>query len=202
MFKKILKVQIIFFVFASFITCASFAKSAADAEDFIQKTSQKVMSIVEANESDIQTQNSLKKIFNDVMDVSWIGRFVIAQHWNQLSATQREKYMNTYREFLSKKYVSLFKDYNGQKLVIKDTKDIGQDQFVVTTAIKNPNNNGDYKIEYRLKYDSSFKVRDIIAENVSMINTQRSEFSSILSSKGFDGLIDILQAKYLETPKE
>ena len=47
------------------------------------------------------------------------------------------------------------------------------------------------KIKLRIvKKDNTFYITDIIAENVSFINSQRNEINSFLDSNGFDALIE------------
>jgi len=49
------------------------------------------------------------------------------------------------------------------------------------------------KIDWRVfKIQDKLVIRDLVVEGLSLAKTQREEFSSILSSKGFDGLITSL----------
>lgn len=166
------------------------AISSDVAQQFVENTSSRVMSVLESGKDDNYKQSQLMNIFYDVMDVDWIAKFVLGQYWNSLTSDQRVSYIRNYRIFIAQKYVPLFKDYNGQRFKIGEIKDLGADQFVVATIIQNSNTKSEYKVEYRVKYvDSKFKVRDIIAEGVSMLTTQRSDFSSIMTSSGFDQLL-------------
>lgn len=83
-----------------------------------------------------------------------------------------------------------FKKYNGQKIEIKNIKPTGDDQYIVQTDLNlDGPNSAPYNVDYRIKYVSGkFKIRDIIAEGVSMMTTQRSDFSSIVSSSGIEAL--------------
>lgn len=174
---------------------AANAVSSDVAQKFVEGTSSRVINVLDSGKDDNYKQSQLTNIFYDVMDVDWIAKFVLSQYWNSLSPDQRVSYIRSYRIFIAQKYVPLFRDYNGQRFKIGDVKDLGSEQFVVPTLILNPNTNAEYKVEYRLKYvDSKFKVRDIIAEGVSMLTTQRSDFSSIMTSAGFDQLIARLRS--------
>ena len=53
----------------------------------------------------------------------------------------------------------------------------------------------DYKVKF---YKNGFKIRDVIAENISMLTTQRSEFSAILANNDVDYLIGQLESKTAE----
>ena len=135
---------------------------------------------------------------------------------NLESSTDRRNYMDGQFTALSAQYPNIqldihyfpavhgiknpdhpvFKKYNGQKVLIKNINPVGNDQYVVTTEIQSDNSNVPYKVEYRVKRtDGQYKVRDIIAEGVSMINTQRSDFGGIVAERGISALNQDLLAK-------
>lgn len=187
-------------ILAAMFVCASyniaFVAESADAQRFVQSTSDRVMAVLDSGYSSGDREAKLNSIFVDVMDIDWIGKFVLGKYWNTLSDSDRVLYLKTYRKFLISSYVPLFKNYNGQKMNVINIKESGKDQFVVVTEIKNPDNPSPYKVEYRIRDNGgAFKVRDIIAEGISMLATQRSEFASIINSSGFNSLIERLQSK-------
>ncbi|MCE2992972.1 MAG: phospholipid-binding protein MlaC [Alphaproteobacteria bacterium] len=183
-----------FFVFASYNI--AFVAESADAEKFVKSTSDRVMYVLNSGYASGEREAKLNSIFMEIMDIDWIGKFVLGKYWNTLSDSDRVIYLKTYRKFLVSSYVPMFKNYNGQRMNVINIKDSGKDQFVVVTEINNPDNPAPYRIEYRIRDNGgAFKVRDIIAEGVSMLATQRSEFSSIINSSGFNSLIERLKSK-------
>ena len=49
------------------------------------------------------------------------------------------------------------------------------------------------KIDWRVfKLKDKLVIRDLVIEGLSLAKTQREEFNSIITSKGFDGLITSL----------
>lgn len=188
-------------VFSILLVCANnsyaYADNNTDARSFVSSTSDRVISSIKAGGSESSKEQKLNQIFVEVMDIDWIGKFVLGKYWNKLDDAQKTKYLEHYRNYLIASYVPLFKDYNGQKIDIRDIKTIKQSQYLVVTDIEPSETNGSsYRVEYRVHYDNgTFKVRDIIAEGISMITTQRSEFSSILNNSGFNSLIQKLKEK-------
>lgn len=187
------------FVF-SIIFCTSIAvaeDSGGRAKDFINNVSARVIETIENGGDDSAKETKLTNIFVEVMDIDWIGKYTLGRYWNSLSDSEKVQYLKTYRQYLIASYVPLFKKYNGQKQFIKDEKDIGNDQYIVVTTISNDDQNTKpYNVEYRIKFnDNKFKVRDIIAEGVSLLSTQRSDFSSIMGQGGIQELINQLNRK-------
>ncbi|MFI4983930.1 MAG: phospholipid-binding protein MlaC [Rickettsiales bacterium] len=189
------KLQLLFILFV-FGCSNAVAGNTAPVNAFVSSTSDKVIQIVKSSSQNNAKETQLTALFEQVMDIDWIGRFTIGSYWNSLSDAQKGTYLTSYRKFLVSSYVPIFKDYNGQSFKVKSVKDMGNDSYLVETEITAPNSQVASKVEYRIKQTpSGYKVRDIIAEGVSMINTQRSDFGSVLTESGFDGLNNKLLSK-------
>ena len=53
--------------------------------------------------------------------------------------------------------------------------------------------NQEIKIDWRVfKINDKLLIRDLVVEGLSLAKTQREEFNSIFSSKGYDGLVNSL----------
>ena len=167
-----------------------------NVEIFVHDTSQKVISLLQTATSDQQKSDGLTKIFVDTMDIDWMGKFVIGKYWKELSDEDKNAYLEVYRRYLISSYVPLFKKYHNQSLNIKGVKAMDNDQYTVTTEIKGEQQKAPYSVEYRIKFSTTtFKVRDVIAEGVSLLTTQRSDFGSILTNGGISSLKTKLEEK-------
>jgi phospholipid transport system substrate-binding protein len=168
----------------------------AEANNFVQATSDKVISILKSGSDDSEKEKKLTEVFTSIMDIDWIARFAIGKNWQGMSTAQQNDYLANYRKYIISSYVPIFKKYNGQSLQIKNVKPIGNDQFLVVTEIKSESSSTPYKVEYRVKrIDGAYRVRDIVAEGISLINTQRSDFGSIVAERGISALNQNLLAK-------
>jgi len=188
--------KLILIVFFPFIAEAV-SPELKQVTDFVENNADKVIEIMETKEDLEKKSALLTKIFEEVMDIDWMGRFVLGSAWNSLSANVKNDYLKSYRKYLVKSYVPKFRKFNGQKFKILGVKDIGNSQYIVSCEIMEKNDAATYNVQYRIKkLDSGlFKVRDIIAEDVSLITTERSDFSSTISSDGMAKLIEQLQDK-------
>lgn len=197
--KRYICIFVIFFIFYnSSLLAGDFNAYDKQGEqrvkEFINSTAQKIMNILKLNTSDQQKQDALRDIFFHVMDVDWIERFVIGRHFVNMTEMQKNLYKKYYKDFLSNFYVEQFTKYNNQTLDVVNIKKLSNTQYIVTTNIVDDTKN--YSVAYRIKQDGyNFKIRDIIAEKISLIITQRSEFNSIISKNGINGLIQSLKKK-------
>lgn len=156
---------------------------------FVQAVSEDVVEILNKNSDATVIKNKLTDKFQKTVDITWIAKFVVGKHWRTFTKEEQQSYLHNYEKFITASYVPVFKNYNGQKINIVGVKYIGSGYYIVKTSIVKENSSTEYIIEYRVKdLNGLFKVRDIIAEGVSLISTQRSEFSSLLTSQGLSSL--------------
>jgi len=140
----------------------------------------------------------IEKLFRDNVDTAWIGKFVLGRFWRTATDAQKKAYMKEYETFLVENYATRFTDYTGGSFKISDAKDSGDGEYVVSMQIQSGDSSAepvlvDYKVRKGGK--NGYAIFDIIVEGVSMITTQRSEFSSVVSNKGLDYLVSQLANK-------
>jgi phospholipid transport system substrate-binding protein len=142
--------------------------------------------------------------FRDLMhkafNVPGIGRFVLGRYWNQATEEERQEYMRLFEELVVRTYADRFSQYSGEKYTVgKVQRDAERPNYAtVFTTIYRPNGQS-VRVDWRVRQEEnqSWRVVDIVIEGVSMSVTQRSEFASVIESKGgtVKGLIDTLRQK-------
>ncbi len=144
-------------------------------------------------------QAQLEKIFSDNVDFQWVARFVMGRFWRSATDEQKTRYVAEYKKFLILHYTSRFTDYTSGTFKVTNVRDDSNGEYTVSMQIKGGGDqagNEPVLVDYRVRSeDVGFKIFDVIVEGVSLISTQRSEFSSVLQKNGIDYLIDQLVAK-------
>ncbi len=167
-------------------------------ENFINDTAKLVLNIINSNEVETLKAQKLKQLFQATVDIDWMAKFALARVWRQLNTEQQYNYLNAYRDYLTQSYVSKFREYNGQEFTISLVKALDNNQYIVMTSmVSNSGSNNKLNVSYRCKEysDGKIKIIDIIGENISLLTTQRSEFSSIIARESIEALIEILKSK-------
>lgn len=189
----------------AFVVLTSVAAQATEkkAEAYVQGVSNRVLDIISNTKlSQDEKQQKLITVFEQTVDTKWIGRFVLGRYYRTATAAQKKSYDDVYREFLIRSYVPRFKEYKGQKFELTETRIEGKDEYLVKTLIKSENEAA-IRVDYRVRdTGNGFKVSDIISEGVSLINTQRSEFGSVVSREGMDYLIEKLEERLAKLKSE
>jgi len=179
-----------------FYSTAQAASTIEQAKSYASGLGQQVLDILgEKTTSDNEKQNRLRAMFQQNVDVDWIGKFVLGRNWRMATPQQQQEYLNYYGKFLINNYTSKFKNYTGETFDITHALDNGNGEYVISMEIIRPKE-PKVLVDYRVRNTpGGFRIYDIVVEGVSLINTQRSEFSSVVNRKGLDALIEMLAKK-------
>lgn len=185
---------------SGFLSPAVAAASEKQASAYISDVSTKAIDIIKNKSLDKSKKAELLVgVFNTSVDFPWVSRFVMGRYWRDATADQRTRYSANYQKFLVLHYASLFSEYTGGTYKILYSRSEGDNEFTVGSQIQSVNVEASEPIliDYKVRADAKnkFKIFDVIIEGVSMLSTQRTEFSSILNSKGVDYLNDQLEKK-------
>ncbi|MBN8544124.1 MAG: ABC transporter substrate-binding protein [Alphaproteobacteria bacterium] len=176
---------------------AAQAGDAVAAKTYVDKIASQALAIVKTTDAQPVKQAKLETLFKTIVDIPFIGRFVLGRHWNVATPVQQQAYLKAYEPFLMKGYVGRIAKYSGQSYKLGNAKQETDGSVVVTMEIVDPGKPSVF-VDYRLRDEkTSFKVTDIVVEGVSLLNVQRSEFNSVVNSKGIDYLISALNKKVL-----
>lgn len=176
------------------------AAGADDAGKYIQDVGNSALGVITSkNHTKQQKQDELQKVFANSVDFQWVGRFVLGRYWREATEAQRARYLTEYQKFLLLHYTSRFTDYTSGSFKVTASRDDGDGEYTVSTQMQSGEvSNGDpVLVDYRVRKgdNGTFKIFDVIVEGVSLLTTQRSEFSSVISNKGLDYLINQLASK-------
>ena len=172
---------------------------AAGAEKFVQKmTDEGVEEIINANVSKAEKQARFKKLFNDALDLDFIGKYVLGRYWRTASPQQRTDFINTYRELNTKVWSERFDEFKGKNFEFKGTTPSNSAGQVFVNTIVPMEQGEPATVIWRVKQDgNNFKIVDIIIEKVSLTMANRNEYTAFIKNNGgnVDALIANLKTK-------
>ncbi|WP_339630205.1 ABC transporter substrate-binding protein [uncultured Sneathiella sp.] len=152
-----------------------------------------VKTLSDASLSEAQKREKFEKFLDDSFDMPRIGRFVLGQSWRNATETQREEFLKVFRDFMVASYSDKIGSYSGEDLQIKNATSLNDKESLVHSLIVRPDG-PPIKLDWRVrKTDNGEKIVDVIIEGLSMAQTHRSEFASVVSQSGVDGLIEKLK---------
>ncbi|MEI6729702.1 MAG: ABC transporter substrate-binding protein [Pseudomonadota bacterium] len=179
---------------AAIIASPCFAADKNPAAEFADNLGRQALAIITTEEGNKQEKTlQLQKLFADNVDIESIAKFVLGRNLKSASEAQIKLYMQNYRDFIIKHYTANLAEFKDADFEVGKVSKDERGGYVVTMRIKRPQAQ-DVIVDYTIrdKEKEGLKVYDITVEGVSMITTQRSEFSSVIEQKGLDYLITTL----------
>lgn len=184
-------------LFAFGLASPTMAAMTDDARAFVDTVAGTALrTLQDSTLADDGKRDTLNALFSKSVDIEYVARFVLGRYWRTATPAQQKDYLAAYEPFLIRNYVSRIERYSGQTYKLTDSKPM-QDGANVSMVLHTPDGSSpDVIVTYRLvKRADGFKVIDIVVEGVSLLNTQRSEFASVVSNHGIDYLIDALRKR-------
>jgi phospholipid transport system substrate-binding protein len=160
--------------------------AAEDAQAFIVGLAdQAIAALTPPGISRVERETRARVLLNDNFAVPTIGQFVLGRYWRTATPEERKEYLDLFEELIVVTYVDRFSRYSGERLkVTRTVSDNDSGDTIVYSEISRPAGQP-IEVGWRVrKYASSFKVVDVYVEGVSMGQTQRSEFSSVIRNNG------------------
>ena len=92
--------------------------NAAQADAFVRKVANEgIEEIINANVSQSVKQQRFEKLFNEALDLDFIGQFVLGRYWKTATPEQRKAFIKVYRELNIKTWSARFDEFKGKSFV-------------------------------------------------------------------------------------
>ena len=186
----------IFFYISVILLISSNSNSAENnAEAFVLKLTDEAKIIF--NDKSLSKDSRLKKL-NDLsskyLDLDALASYTLGDYREKATNSERENFNKLFREYFIKNMSSKLNDFADQDLKIIDSKKINDNNIIVSTKVFSKKDAQEIAVEWRIYIkDSKLLARDLVVEGLSLARTQKEEFSSIIVSKGFVGVITALE---------
>jgi phospholipid transport system substrate-binding protein len=182
------------------VSTAGAAESSPDA--LVKSTADEVLSIIRTTKDKKAVRDLAEQKVLPHFDFRTMTQLAVGQHWRQASPAQQKSLEEAVRTLLVNTYTaSLNAASTGKEQVEVKPAEVksGANDVVVRTLVRRPSG-PPIPVDYRMAKgsDGSWKVYDVVVENLSLVTNYRSSFASEIQRSGIDGLIKALQAKNSE----
>ena len=186
-------------VWMSPLAAAADSSATDPARNFIENMAQKaVQALTAEGVSRAQRIERFRNLLNENFDVPVIGRWVLGRYWRAASDAEKEEYLDLFEDYVVITYVERFDQYSGEVIkVTKSVSDPGKDSLVFS-EIHRPSGGEPIRVDWRVRGKSDiYKIIDVYVEGISMSQSQRKEFTSVIRSNGgkVAGLLMVLRDK-------
>ena len=167
--------------------------------DTVQTNVNKVLDVLRDPKLKAESAKGTKKekleaIYEQMFDEVELSRRTLGGNWNKLNPAQQKEFIQLYRQVLEKAYIDKILSYTNEKIVFSKENMTSNNQAEVQTKVITSSE--EISIFYRvILKDGTWKVYDVVVENVSLVQNYRSQFNSILAKNTPDQLLEILRKK-------
>ncbi len=177
------------------------ADESADSQQFVRTLADKAISqLTDATLSAGEREQRFRVLLGDHFDVLGMGRSALGRFWRIATPDEQKEYLVLFEDLIVATYANRFRDYGGENLDITNVvKNSGSEDVAILVQSQIVRNVAKpIRVDWRVaRASGDHKIVDVVIEGVSMMQTQRSEFSSVITRGGgkVASLIDELRAK-------
>lgn len=168
---------------------------AAALEMFIKGLSARAITDLTAADSDKDRAAKLLPILQEFFDMPRLARHTLGAYWKRATAEEQAAYVEVFTQYMSAVYGKRFSEYSGQALAVQRVREEA-DKATIFTIVEGAE--GQPRVDWDVStVDGKQMITDIRVEGLSLAETHRQEFTSVISSQGgkVQALIDILKKK-------
>jgi len=174
------------------------ASAATDPAEFIRQLGDEALAqLVGSDITKAERAERFRKLLVANFDVPAIGKTVLGRYWKTATPEEQQDYQKLFEDFLVGNYAQRFGQYAGEKFTTAGVREEGEGMHTVMTLIARPNGQT-ARLDWLMRDDGdSYKILDLKIEGISMSETHRSEFASVIQNNGgkVASLIDALRKK-------
>ena len=166
-------------------------------QDFVSNLSNKTLAELANQQTDADRIAKLKPILQQYFDMPAISKYVLGGYWRKATPDQQKEFVDAFTDYVSVVYGKRFGQYTGQKMEIKRVHDEGSGHATAFTIVQAAGQDP-LRVDWIIDtVDNSFHILDLRVEGLSISDTHRQEFASVIQNNGGDvqKLIDILHQK-------
>lgn len=169
----------------------------------VQGVAMKTFERIKANQEAIaQDPEMLRLIMEEELvphiDYKFAAFMVLGKHFKSVPKEKMGEYLSVFRQYLITTYAVAMGYYDNQTVVFQPESDFADEKSVTVRAVIQDPVRPEIKIAFKVRKDArtnAWKAYDMVAEGISMLNSKRSEFESILRTDGIDAVIALMREK-------
>ncbi|MDC6470331.1 ABC transporter substrate-binding protein [Candidatus Pelagibacter sp. Uisw_099_02] len=159
---------------------------------FVQSTVNRAAKTLGGNLTKEERVEELKNIASETVDIKGIGYYTLGTFRKNVNNEEIKEYEILFEQYFLKSFSSRLAEYSNPEIDVISKKKINENYTIVSSILVSTEQRPEVKIDWRIytKDPKNPKIRDLIIEGLSLVRTQKEEFSSIIQSN--DGDINAL----------
>lgn len=166
------------------------------SEQFVADLAENAFGELSSDLPEAEKRAAMRAMLRDALAVESIARFSLGRHWPRVSVEQRQEYLRLFEDFLLRGSVDRMMRYSGQHLEIQKSfagpdRQSGEELAMVRSHFYDPE---PIRIDWVVASQSgAFKIVDVVIEGLSLTQTYRDDFTSVVRRQGIGTLLNELR---------
>ena len=136
----------------------------------------------------------LKQILFGRFDFTEMAKRALGTNWRRRTPKEQEEFVQLFSELLERAYADIIESYTEEKIIYIGERLDGGYADVASKVLAS--NGAEYSLNYKAHYvNSEWRVYDVIAENISVVNNFRSQFNRVIAKSSYEELVRRLREK-------
>jgi phospholipid transport system substrate-binding protein len=141
-----------------------------------------------------ERREQLKQILFTRFDFSEMAKRSLGANWRRRTAQEQEEFVRLFTDVLERAYADIIESYSEEKIVYLNER-IDAEFADVNSRIFTGKGQ-EYTINYKAHLvGNEWKVYDVVAENISLVNNYRSQFTRVIAKDSYEELVRRLKDK-------
>lgn len=194
------KVGILMILLLPALAITATAQEIDKPEDVILGTVDSVIARINAEREMLDAEpETVYDLINDliipVFDFNNMSRWILGKYWKEANEEQRTTFTGEFKTLLVRTYAKAVLGFSNERVNYLDTQTSSKSNMVkVNTEIVS--DSGVTPVNYYMHIsDGSWKVVNVAFEGVSLVETYRKSFASVIRNDGLESLIQQLVDK-------
>jgi phospholipid transport system substrate-binding protein len=155
---------------------------------FVQSTVNRASEALGSKISKEEKIQKLKEIANETVDINGIGMYTLGAYRKKITDSQLKEYKSLFKAYFLKSFSSRLAEYSNPEIEVESKKKLNENYTMVSSVLVPTEQRPAVKIDWRVytKNPEEPLIRDLIIEGLSLVRTQKEEFSSIIKSNEGD----------------
>lgn len=194
---KTMMQKVVLFFWVCFMPVATIAADGSPV-DMLQTTSNQMIEVLKADQSKIKSDPTFvytlaREILLPHVDVQAMARLALGRDaWQSATPAQRQQFIDEFTELMLRTYGTAMASYTNQTVQFKPVRGgVGDSDRIQVDSLIVQQGAPSIPVSYRLRLTEgkAWKVYDISVDNVSMVQSFRSQFANEIAQGGMSGLL-------------
>lgn len=141
-----------------------------------------------------ERRDQLKQILFARFDFTEMAKRALGSNWRRRTPQEQDEFVRLFTDILEHAYADIIESYSDEKIVYVNERIDGKFADIGSKIVTGKGE--EYSINYKAHLVSNeWKVYDVVAENISLVNNYRSQFHRVISHSSYEELLRRLRDK-------